>query len=201
VRAGILGPVVLEAAVGAAYAPLGMLATVVLYFQQLPLAQLLFQLHQWQQQPSAAAAGPQGNRLQKVSTSPLPGSDDDDAGASSEQHGVQQVGCELQAAGNGFSAASRPASLQHLHHHHQQQQQHADVEQQAAGSLESQPLMHQQQAQRHAAAAGQPDSLASYVLELLLKVRCCGASVPACSDDLPAYCRGVSVTHDCCPPA
>eukprot|EP00879_Flechtneria_rotunda_P028058 GHRR01030135.1.p1 GENE.GHRR01030135.1~~GHRR01030135.1.p1 ORF type:complete len:169 (+),score=60.00 GHRR01030135.1:337-843(+) len=43
---GILGPVVLQAAVGAKYAPLGMLATVVLYFQQLPSAQVLFQLHQ-----------------------------------------------------------------------------------------------------------------------------------------------------------
>ncbi|KIZ00566.1 hypothetical protein MNEG_7398 [Monoraphidium neglectum] len=39
---GILGPVVLEAALGPRYAPLGMLATVVLYFQQLPSAAVLF---------------------------------------------------------------------------------------------------------------------------------------------------------------
>uniref|UniRef100_A0A383WG39 Auxin efflux carrier component n=1 Tax=Tetradesmus obliquus TaxID=3088 RepID=A0A383WG39_TETOB len=51
---GILGPVVLLAALGPEYAPLGMLATVALYFQQLPSAQLLFHLHQEQ---AAAAAG------------------------------------------------------------------------------------------------------------------------------------------------
>lgn len=51
---GILGPVVLLAALGPEYAPLGMLATVALYFQQLPSAQLLFHLHQ---EETAAAAG------------------------------------------------------------------------------------------------------------------------------------------------
>lgn len=54
--AGILGPVVLEAAVGAQYAPLGMLATIVLYFQQLPLAQLLLHFHKQQQNPSSHIA-------------------------------------------------------------------------------------------------------------------------------------------------
>ncbi|KAI8471342.1 MAG: hypothetical protein J3K34DRAFT_233772 [Monoraphidium minutum] len=55
---GILGPVVLEAALGPTYAPLGMLATVVLYFHQLPSAVVLYDMaqrrrphHQQQQQP------------------------------------------------------------------------------------------------------------------------------------------------------
>ncbi|KAF8057744.1 SYT2 [Scenedesmus sp. PABB004] len=58
---GILGPVVLEAAVGPRYAPLGMLATVVLYFQQLPSAQLLFHLDKQQRAAAAAAAGGGGD--------------------------------------------------------------------------------------------------------------------------------------------
>jgi hypothetical protein len=47
--------VVLLAALGPDYAPLGMLATVALYFEQLPSAQLLFHLHK--EQAAAAAAG------------------------------------------------------------------------------------------------------------------------------------------------
>jgi hypothetical protein len=54
--AGILGPVVLLAALGPDYAPLGMLATVALYFQQLPSAQVLFHLHKEQVAAAAAAA-------------------------------------------------------------------------------------------------------------------------------------------------
>lgn len=54
---GILGPVVIQAAVGSKFAPLGMLATVVLYFQQLPSAQLLFQLQQQQDAADAATTG------------------------------------------------------------------------------------------------------------------------------------------------
>ncbi|GIM02575.1 hypothetical protein Vretimale_7457 [Volvox reticuliferus] len=41
---GILAPVVLEAAVGPSAAAVGMLATIVLYFQQLPVAMVLFEL-------------------------------------------------------------------------------------------------------------------------------------------------------------
>ncbi|KXZ47546.1 hypothetical protein GPECTOR_34g705 [Gonium pectorale] len=41
---GILAPVVLEAAVGPSAAAVGMLATIALYFQQLPVAMVLFEL-------------------------------------------------------------------------------------------------------------------------------------------------------------
>ncbi|GIL66801.1 hypothetical protein Vafri_20326 [Volvox africanus] len=41
---GILAPVVLESAVGPSAAAVGMLATIVLYFQQLPVAMVLFEL-------------------------------------------------------------------------------------------------------------------------------------------------------------
>ena len=49
---GVLGPVVLEAALGRAYAPLGPMATVALYFLQLPMAQALL----------ALSSGAQGRR-------------------------------------------------------------------------------------------------------------------------------------------
>lgn len=53
---GILAPVVLEAAVAPSAAAIGMLATIVLYFQQLPTAMVLFELDRIATSKGAAAA-------------------------------------------------------------------------------------------------------------------------------------------------
>ena len=45
---GILAPVVLAAALGPEAAPLGMLATIALYFQQLPGASIMFEMQRAQ---------------------------------------------------------------------------------------------------------------------------------------------------------
>ncbi|GLI63412.1 hypothetical protein VaNZ11_006378 [Volvox africanus] len=64
---GILAPVVLEAAVGPSAAAVGMLATIVLYFQQLPVAMVLFELDRITERGrgggshSGAAAAPGGD--------------------------------------------------------------------------------------------------------------------------------------------
>lgn len=112
--AGILGPVVLEAAVGAQYAPLGMLATVALYFQQLPLAQLLFQLHQ------------QRNRQQAGAVSYR---ESDAAGTSRLQNGHSKVATspepchcdEVSGHAGGSDANIHSSQLRHLHHAEQAQ--------------------------------------------------------------------------------
>ncbi|KAG2449599.1 hypothetical protein HYH02_005132 [Chlamydomonas schloesseri] len=53
---GILAPVVLEAAVGPSAAAIGMLATIVLYFQQLPTAMVLFEMDRIATSKGAAGA-------------------------------------------------------------------------------------------------------------------------------------------------
>ncbi|KAG2428774.1 hypothetical protein HXX76_011474 [Chlamydomonas incerta] len=57
---GILAPVVLEAAVAPSAAAIGMLATIVLYFQQLPTAMVLFELDRMATSRGAAAAAGAG---------------------------------------------------------------------------------------------------------------------------------------------
>lgn len=149
---GILGPVVLEAAVGAQYAPLGMLATVGLYFQQLPLAQLLFQLHQRQQQQqhglsspnlaaTAIAGGFSQKGLGKVATSPEPCSSDTHSASGigahrqKQQHHTQQL---LQATAGGRSSSQ--AELVHL-----SRSAAAENGRQQHGARPSWDLEHQQQ--------------------------------------------------------
>lgn len=167
--AGILGPVVLEAAVGAQYAPLGMLATVVLYFQQLPLAQLLFQLHQRQHPSTAAAASATSGSLQpvnghgKVATSPEPSTQAELARMEgppgrSSQHILHSVfGSAGSLARHGHHDGQHSGTWDLEHH---QQQQHG-----AMPAQEGQPLLGSTTMAEH-----QQQSLASFTASLLLKV-------------------------------
>jgi hypothetical protein len=182
--------------VGARYAPLGMLATVALYFQQLPLAQLLFQLqhqqHQHQQQQpgapaadaahAAAAIGTAApwhaalaNAHSKVVTSPEPCSCE---------------GCDLQTGGGADMHQLTP--LRHLHHkaagshvqldrdlehqHQVHQQQGLGPPKPAAagrvvgGDAESLPLLHTHSSKAPPQQVRGQEDAGSYVCSLLLKV-------------------------------
>jgi hypothetical protein len=150
--AGILGPVVLEAAVGAQYAPLGMLATIVLYFQQLPLAQLLFQFHKQQQDPTSYAADSTGavplrtvpgptpgvtpghkqNGHSKVATSPEP------CGASQEQHMQQDF-----RGSHGNLGLAHAGVVRHLHHTPTDGQVFSRLQPGSISSSSSQPELQQ----------------------------------------------------------
>lgn len=209
---------VLEAAVGAQYAPLGMLATVGLYFQQLPLAQLLFQLHQRQQRQhqhglsshklaaAALAGGCTHTLLVKIATSPEPCSSDTHSTLATgphrqkQQQHTQQLG---QGTTGGRSSSSQaelvhlsrnPASCQQengrqqhcvrpswdLEHQHQQGSvQHASAAADADGS-EGQPLLGTGGSSVLQPPPQQQQSVPSFVLSLLLKVREPG-EVQACS--------------------
>ncbi|GBF97510.1 hypothetical protein Rsub_10433 [Raphidocelis subcapitata] len=132
---GILGPVVLQAALGPRYAPLGMLATVVLYFQQLPSAAVLFDYHRrhadaqhahaegapllvskaegWEQQQPQQQQHAGG----KQSPPPRPGGGDAEA---CEVGGGAEWGAAAAAAGAGS-----PQHPRHAQHHQEQQQRTA----------------------------------------------------------------------------
>ncbi len=58
---GILAPVVLEAAVGPPAAAVGMLATIALYFQQIPLAMVCFEADRGADPPPGEAPGRSGH--------------------------------------------------------------------------------------------------------------------------------------------
>lgn len=130
--AGILGPVVLQAAVGAQYAPLGMLATVALYLQQLPLAQLLFQAHHQQQQQqhrvhlittadSGVETGGFSSRMNgiKVATSPEPCDSSHvnglHAGARA-MNGVSSANSDSSSSDLLPADSNNQSHLRHLHH-------------------------------------------------------------------------------------
>jgi len=157
--AGILGPVVLQAAVGAQYAPLGMLATVALYFQQLPLAQLLFQAHQQQQQQQqprtqlvttadagidASAFNSKLNGL-KVATSPEPCDSSHVNGlhaGTRAMNGVSSINSNSSSSSSILLADSNHQShLRHLHH--------TAATSHAAAASPSSKQQQQQQQQQH----------------------------------------------------
>ncbi|KAF6250626.1 hypothetical protein COO60DRAFT_788713 [Scenedesmus sp. NREL 46B-D3] len=155
---GILGPVVLMAALGPDYAALGMLATVALYFQQLPSAQLLFQLHK--ESAAAAAAAP-------VAAAPSP--------VTSNGHGTQQ---QWQGEGDPQEQQSLLATAPAVC-------AHGRISSEAGGSGGS-SLPHEEVAARHGSASAQAlakpgqdrQSSSSLVANLLLKShRPAGASL------------------------
>lgn len=168
--AGILGPVVLEAAVGAQYAPLGMLATVGLYFQQLPLAQLLFQLHQRQQQQqqhglsshNLAAAAVTGacthTLLGKVATSPEPCSSDTHSTLATGAHRQkQQQHTQQLVQGTTGGRSSSQAELVHLSRSSASCQQEDSRQQHGTRPSWDLEHQHQQGSVAHASAAADAD--------------------------------------------
>ena len=146
-----------------------MLATVVLYFQQLPLAQLLFQLHQRQHPSTAAAASAAAGPLQvvnghgKVATSPEPSTHAElacvkgPAGRSSQHILHTGFGSAGSLTRHGHQGGQDPGTWDLGHHQH--------------GMLparEGQPLLGSAPMAEH-----QQQSLASFTTSLLLKVGGC----------------------------
>jgi hypothetical protein len=120
---GILGPVVLEAALGRAHAPLGMLATVVLYFQQLPTAQLLFRLSAKRGRSGTATAGAVASSTAASAAAAVA------AAASLQQGGRTHLGAEceqerqaLLVKSSGCSTSANDAGGRNLQQQQQQQQ-------------------------------------------------------------------------------
>eukprot|EP00775_Hariotina_reticulata_P007381 gene7381-7590_t len=159
---GILGPVVLEAAVGRQFAPLGMVATVVLYFQQLPSAQLLFQLHRGAlDEGRLASAGP---------------------GTSAHSNGGRRSDSEmglLHAEPHTNACVLIPPSVPDgdsygCQSQRQTQQQHARWQQQRYDQAEPDNTQHNpgeaDQAPRPSSSSGHPASALAAVLQLLWRV-------------------------------
>lgn len=109
---GILAPVVLEAAIGPGSGPIGMLATIPLYFMQLPGSVLLFEL---QRRGRARGSGGgrgrgraelEGGQQRQWQRHEGGGSDDDDGGADGEDWPLTADGGEEGAKGHSSIGGS-----------------------------------------------------------------------------------------------